>query len=266
LRGDLPALAKYNTVIDPHAIVAGALSPEGVRAVFEAHGDIFTVPAEKGDTRNITKTSDAAERDPAWSPDGKSIAYFSDESGEYQLVIQAQNGLEAPKIIDLGPSPSFFYSLQWSSDSKYILYTDKKLNIWFVSVDIGKPIKVDTDNYASFEISTINPTWSPDGKWIAYLKTLHNYLHAIYVYSIITRTAIQITDGMSDVENIGFDKSGKYLYFTASTDIGPSAARYDLSSLDRGTSNNVYLIVLSKDTVSPFTPESDDENKKHETT
>lgn len=263
LHGDLPALQPHLAVIDPHTILGAQISPTGARAVFEAHGDIFTVPAEKGDTRNLTNTSNAAERDPAWSPDGKSIAYFSDASGEYQLFIRAQNGLGTPKVIDLGPSPSFFYSPQWSPDSKRILYADKKLNTWYVDVDGGHPVKIDTDNYAGFGNNS-NATWSPDGKWVAYLKTLHNFLHAIYLYSLDTHKSTQITDGMSDVENIAFDRNGKYLYFTASTDIGPSAAGFDLSSLDRATTNSVYVIVLSKELPSPTPPESDDEKAKDE--
>ena len=258
LRGDLPALEPHVATIEAQEIRHAAISPTGARAVFEAHGDIFTVPQEKGDARNLTNTSSAAERDPAWSPDGKSIAYFSDASGEYQLFISPQNGIGAKKVIDLGPEPSFFYSPKWSPDSKRILYGDKKLNIWYVDVDGGHPVKIDTDNYEGFDASQ-SASWSPDGKWVVYLKTLHNFLHAVYLYSVDTHKATQITDGMSDVENTVFDRNGKYLYFTASTDIGPSAAGFDLSSLDRATTNNAYVVVLAKDLPSPLPPESDDE-------
>ena len=118
------------------------ISPTGARAVFEAHGEILTVPAEKGDVRNLTNTPGVAERDPAWSPDGKSIAYFSDESGEYALHIRDQNGLGAVKKIDLGKPPSFFYAPTWSPDSKKIAYNDKRLNLWYVDVDHPTPVKV----------------------------------------------------------------------------------------------------------------------------
>src|SRR6202034_700621 len=107
LDGDLPALVPHIAKISMDEIQNAAISPTGARAVFEAHGEIFTVPAEKGDVRNLTNTSNAAERDPAWSPDGKRVAYFSDASGEYQLFIREQNGMGTPKVIDLGPNPSF---------------------------------------------------------------------------------------------------------------------------------------------------------------
>ncbi len=258
LRGDLPALEPHVETIDAKEIRNAEISPTGARAVFEAHGEIFTVPQEKGDARNLTNTSSSAQSDPAWSPDGQTIAYFSDASGEYQLFIAPQNGIEAKKTIDLGPSPSFFYAPKWSPDSKRILYGDKKLNIWYVEVDGGHPVKIDTDNYEGFNAAQ-SASWSPDGKWVVYLKTLHNFLHAVYLYSVDTHKTTQITDGMSDVENTVFDRNGKYLYFTASTDIGPSAAGFDLSSLDRATTNNAYVVVLAKDVPSPLPPESDDE-------
>jgi tricorn protease len=263
LHGDLPALEPSLAVIDPHLILNAYISPTGARAAFEAHGDIFTVPAEKGDARNLTNTSNAAERDPAWSTDGKSIAYFSDASGEYQLYIRDQNGIAPPKVIDLGPEPSYFYSPRWSPDSKRILYSDKKLHLWYLDVDNPHPVLVDTENYEGFEFAG-SATWSPDGKWIAYLKTLHNFMHAVFLYSLDTQKTTQVTDGMSDVGSIAFDRNGKYLYFTASTNVGPSVAGFDLSSLDRAVSSNVYVVVLSKDLPSPLPPESDDEKARDE--
>jgi tricorn protease len=263
LHGDLPALEPALTVIDPHTILNAAISPTGQRAVFEAHGDIFTVPAEKGDARNLTDTSAAAERDPSWSPDGKSIAYFSDASGEYQLFLRDQDGIAKPKIIDLGPSPSFFYAPRWSQDSKRILYADKKLNLWYVDADSPHPVKVDTQEFEGFGFAG-NSVWSPDSKWIAYLKELPNHMNAVFLYSLDTQKSTQITDGMSDVGSVAFDRNGKYLYFTASTNIGPSVAGFDLSSLDHAVSSNAYVVVLSKDLPSPLPPESDDEKAKEE--
>ena len=170
-------------------------------------------PAEKGDTRNLTKTPGSAERDPAWSPDGKSVAYFSDASGEYQLYIRDQDGLQPPKVIDLGPDPSFFYSPRWSPDSKHIAFSDKHLRLWYVDAAGGKPVKIDTGLRGSFGPST-ELSWSPDSQWIAYRRDLENQLHAIFFYSLATHTSTQITDGMSDAAHPVFDPGGKYVYFT----------------------------------------------------
>jgi tricorn protease len=264
INGDLPNLRPHLAPIAANEIRNASLSPTGARAVFEAHGDIFTVPGEKGDTRNLTKTPGTAERDPAWSPDGKSVAYFSDSSGEYQLFIRSQDGLGAPKVIDLGPDPSYFYSPHWSPDSKYIAYVDKHIRLWYVDVAAGKPIKVDTAIRAGFIPTIGDVSWSPDSKWIAYSRDLDNQLQAIFFYSLETHMATQITDGMSDARHPVFDPNGKFIYFLASTDNGPSSAGIDLSSLDRATSSSPYVVVLKRYGTSPVPPQSDDEKDKDE--
>ncbi len=259
--GDLPELRPHLAHIPAREVQNMAVSPTGVRVVAEAHGEIFTVPVEKGDTRDLTRTPAAAERDPAWSPDGKSIAYFSDQSGEYQLFIRDQDGLQAPKVIDLGPDPSFFYSPKWSPDSKYIAYTDKHLRIWYVAVAGGRPVKIDTGLRGGFDQNS-EVNWSPDSQWIAYTRDLENQLHAVFFYSLASHKSTQITDGMSDAAHPVFDPSGKFVYFTASTNNGPSRAGIDLSSLDRASDNSPYVIVLAKYGISPVPPQSDEEAKK----
>ena len=116
-------------------IVNAHISPTGARAVFEARGEIFSVPVEKGDVRDLTNTSGVAERDPTWSPDGKQIAYFSDESGEYQLHLRPQNSLGTVTKIPLGDHPAFFYEPVWSADCKKIAYTDNRLNVWYLDLE-----------------------------------------------------------------------------------------------------------------------------------
>ncbi len=145
--GDFPQVRPHFVKVDPKRIQNFGISPSGARAVMEAWGEIFTVPSDKGDIRNLTRTPAVAERDPAWSPDGKQVAYFSDASGEYNLEIRDQSGLGEVKKINLGSPPSFFYSPVWSPDSKRITFSDKRLNLWYVELAKGMPVKVDTDYY-----------------------------------------------------------------------------------------------------------------------
>src|SRR5260370_5173705 len=206
--GDLPATrAHWEKVADK--IENAGISPTGARAVFEAHGGILPVPAEKGDVRNLTRAPSVADRDPAWSPDGKWIAYFSDESGEYALHLVDQSGLGAVKKISLGNPPSYFYGPTWSPDSKKIAFTDKRLNLWYVDIDKGTPTKVTTDLYYTFG-GSLSSAWSPDSKWLTYSRYLPNHIDALFVYSLENAKNSQLTDGMSDARDPVFDKGGKY--------------------------------------------------------
>jgi tricorn protease len=244
--------------------ISGAtISPTGARAMFEARGEIITVPAEKGNARNITRSPGVADRDPSWSPDGKWIAYFSDESGEYALHLRDQTGLGEVKKISLGNSPSYFYSPIWSPDSKKIAYTDKRLNLWYVDVDKGTPVKIDTNTYDN-PFRVMDPTWAPDSRWISYTKQLKNRLCTVYVYSLEAGKSDQVTDGLSDARFASFDKNGKYLYFTASTDAGPTSGWLDMSSFPHQITRSVYAVVLRKDLPSPLAPESDEEKVQEE--
>ncbi len=259
VNGDLQAVRPHFSKVEPKRIVNFGISPTGARAVFEAWGEIFTVPTDKGDIRNLTRSPAVADRDPAWSPDGKSIAYFSDESGEYELCIRGQDGLGEVRHINLGNPPSFFYGPTWSPDSKKIAYSDKRLNLWYVDLDNPRPKMVDTDYFGGFAASQFGQTWAPDSKWIAYTRQLPSGLHAVMVYSLDQGKAFQITDGMSDALYPAFDKNGKYLYFTASTNTALSTAGLDMSSDEHPVSRSAYVVVLSKDLPSPLAPESDEE-------
>lgn len=261
LTADLPEVRPHFQKIEPQAIRSADISPSGARAVFAARGEILTVPAEKGDIRDLTNTTDVVERDPAWSPDGKSIAYFSDESGEYALHIRDQSGLGEVRKFDLGKPATFYYAPVWSPDSKKIGYTDKRLNFWYLDLEKKTPVHIDSDYYTD-PAHAMQLTWSPDSRWIAYTRQLRNHLHAVFVYSIEQAKSYQLTDGMSDALYVAFDKEGKYLYFTASTDAALNTGWLDMTSLQRPVTRSVYVVVLKKDEPSPLAPESDEEKGK----
>jgi len=262
--GDLDAVRPHFAKVEPKRIQNFGISPTGARAVFEAWGEIFTIPTDKGDIRNLTHSPAVADRDPAWSPDGKSIAYFSDESGEYDLAIRDQNGVSPARHINLGSPPSFFYTPTWSPDSKRIAYTDKRLQLWYLDLDNPAPKLVDSDYFGGFGTTQMSQNWSPDNKWIAYTKQLPSGLHAVFFYSLDQGKSFQITDGMSDAIDPVFDKDGKYLFFMASTNTALSTAGLDMSSDEHRVTRAVYVVVLSKDEKSPIAPESDEEKSSEE--
>jgi len=254
--GDLPwARPQFKKVSS--MIRNARLSPGGNRAAFEARGEIFTVPAAKGDFRNLTQSSGAHDRDPAWSPDGSQLAWLSDASGEYQLMLGEPMGLTAARAIPL-PSTAFYSDPTWSPDGSKILIQDNHRNLWIVETASGTASKIDTDEYPDpsrdFEAS-----WSPDSQWITYSKNLANRLRAIFIYSLAGKQAHQVTDGMADSISPTFDAGGKYLYFLSSTDFGPSTSWLEMSSLDRPVRRAVYLAVLNPSDPSPLLPESDEE-------
>jgi tricorn protease len=243
-------------------IRSAALSPSGVRAVFEARGDVFTVPAEKGDYRNLTQSSGAHDTDPVWSPDGSQIAWFSDASGEYQLMLGDPTGVAKPREMAL-PSAAFFSALAWSPDGKQLLFQDNHLNLWTLEVASGKATRVDTDAYFDPPHQP-DAVWSPDSKWIAYSKVLDSHMRAVFVYSLAESKAFQLTDGLSDAISPAFDTGGKYLFFLASTDYGPRSGWLEMSSLDRPVRRAIYITVLSATEPSPLLPETGDEQHREE--
>lgn len=238
------------------------LSPTGKRAVFEVRGEIITVPKEDGTWRNLTESSGSAERFPVWSPDGSKVAWFSDRSGEYTLMISDQFGAEEPRSITL-PNPTFYFEPDWSPDGMYISYTDTDYNLWYVNTENGKAIKVDTDGYAHPN-RTMNPQWSPDSKWIAYVKLLENQFKAVHAHNVESGETVMITDGMSDAITPVWDESGKYLYFLASTDFGLNTGWLDMSSYNMPVNRALYMAVLSDSDPSPLLPESDEEESGSE--
>jgi tricorn protease len=234
-----------------------ALSPTGKRVAVEARGEIFTIPAEKGDVRNLTNSSGSAERDPAWSPDGKYVSYFSDKSGEYKLVIEAQDGLTPPREITL-QHPTHYYTPSWSPDSKKIVFSDTNLHVWVLDVASGEAKIVGNDPWM-VPARTLNPVWSPDSKWVAYSSRLRSMYHAIFVSNVETGETKQITDGLADAVWPAWDASGKYLWFLASTDFGLRSQWLDMTSYDHNENFGLYFAVLKKTDPTPLLPESDED-------
>jgi tricorn protease len=234
-----------------------SLSPTGKRVLAEARGEIFTIPEAKGDVRNITNSSGSAERQPAWSPDGKWISYFSDKSGEYKLVIESQDGVGTPREIAFQKS-QFYYSPAWSPDSKKLLYTDTNLNVWVMDVATGQAKIVGNDPWMVPE-RTLAPSWSPDSKWVAFASRLNTLYRTIVVANVDTGEKRQVTDGLADAMYPVWDASGKYLWFLASTDFGLASQWLDMTSYGREETFALYLAVLNKSDASPLLPESDED-------
>ena len=256
VRGDFPWMRpRFEKVSD--GIRSARLSPTGARAVVEARGEIFTVPAEKGDARNLSDSPAVHDRSPAWSPDGKKIAWFSDASGEYRLMISDQTGLNGTDSVPV-TEDSFFYGPVWSPDSKCVLFADNHLDLWSMEVDKGEPEKVDHELFGP-PPANFDAVWSPDSKWIAYARRLPNKMSAIFMHSAKDGKSHQITDGLSDAISPAFDAGGKYLYFLASTNYALNVGWLDMTSYDRDITRGLYLAVLNKDEPSPFLPESDEE-------
>jgi len=240
-------------------IRGAALSPSGARAAFEFRGEIVTVPAEKGDPRNLTNTAAVHERAPAWSPDGKEIAYVSDESGENELVVRAQDGRGAPKRIKV-PGAGFYDDLVFSPDSRKIVLTDNSLTLWIVDLASGASKKIASERlYAPSRQRALRGSWSPDSRWVAYTLSGPTYIRTAFVYSVDEDTSYALTDGLSDVSDPVFDRGGKFLYFLASTDAGPQRNWFSLQNTDARTTNAIYVATLKKGTPSPLAKESDEE-------
>lgn len=252
----MPKWAGVGTMLQ-HA----AISPTGVRAAFEGRGEIISVPAKKGDARNVTRTVGATERFPTWSPDGQTLAYFSDAGGANHLELRGQTGMGAARIIKLGDDDSYYYTPVYSPDGSRIAFESSRNEIWMVEVATGKLTKVDTERLAGFDAGGMPLSWSPDSRWLTYSRSTNNRLNAVFVYDVGRGVFTQVTDGMSDARSPAFDAGGKYLWFVASTDAGP-ATDFSMTTYDHPITRTLYAIVLPDDIPSPLAPESDEEKAK----
>jgi tricorn protease len=239
-------------------IIDFSLSPSAKRALFSARGEVFTVPEEKGEVRNVTQTPTIREIYSAWSPDGKWIAYLSDRTGEYELYIRAQDGSGEEKCITTDGN-CYRFPPVWSPDSEKLLYSDKKLRLYYVDIDRREPVLID-----KAEVSEIHDyAWSSDSKWVTYSKNNPAYFASVYLYSLDKKKVNQITGDLTDDFSPVFDPEGKYLYFVSARSFYPTFSDFEHTYVYRNT-RNIYVITLQADSLSPFAPESDEEKGKED--
>jgi tricorn protease len=256
VRGDFPwAQARWMDV--GRNISSASLSPTGLRAVMEARGEIFTVPVEHGDVRNLTRSAGAADRAPVWSPDGASIAWFSDDGSGYVLKIAPQDGLGAARTVSIGES-RMAWTPAWSPDSRMIAFVDDRARVRVVDVASGRIRTADVDGSASTR-AAMGLTWSPDSRWLAYSKSFPNQLRRIMLWPADGGTPRAVTDAMADARSPAWDRDGRHMYFLASTDVSLAAGWANTSATQARPTYGAYVLVLRGDGASPFPPRSDEE-------
>jgi tricorn protease len=260
--GDFPwAETKWEDVTNSSQ--SASLSPNGKRAIMQSRGDIFTVPVEFGDSRNITETSGTADRRPIWSPKGDKIAWFSDADRKgYALMLSEQDGLSEPEVISIGES-KLGWNPTWSPDGKYIAFVDDDVRLRFVNLE-NKKIKTIDIGGNNLERGSIELKWSPDSNWIAYEKSGSNNFRQLYIYSLEKDTTQAITDPFADSFSPAWDLNQKQLYFLASTDVALRSGWANTSSMTADPMYSAYVINLDSNDDSPFKPKSDEEEIKKE--
>lgn len=244
-----------NGLVKVHESIAGGdLAPDGSRAVFSARGDLFTVPAKNGITRNLTTSSGVHDRSPAWSPDGKTIAYISDASGSDEIWSVAQDGTSAAVQLTSGGG-TYKFDLSWSPDSKFILFSDRAMRLNLLNV-ATKAITM-VDQAQSWDIR--NFSWSPDSKWIAYARAEHLTNGRVMLYSVDQKKAWPVTDTWYNSGSPTFSSDGNYLFFISGRDFNPIYSQTEWNHAYTDMSR-IYFVTLSKDTPSPFAPKHDEVN------
>jgi tricorn protease len=251
LPGDLDSARKH-WVNTSKLITSVDISPDGKRAVFSARGDVYTVPAKDGATRNLTQTPGIREDQVAWSPDGKWVAYVSDRTGEEEIYLAPQDGMGKEVRVT---SDGSMHRLQpvWSPDGKKLLYADKSLRLFYIDIEEKKPVQIDQGKYA--DLTDYN--WSPDSKWAVYAKQAENGNPVIYLYSLADQKITPVTTDFNGSFNPVFDPDGKYLYFLSARDYNEVLGVFDLEFANP-KAIRVYAVTLRADATSPFAPQSDE--------
>jgi len=257
------ATLKPRMVNVENLLVSADISPSGKRAVLEARGELFTVPKEHGVVRNLTRSSGVAERSPAWSPDGKEVAYWSDRSGEYELTVRPADGSgKEETLTKLGPG--FRYGMHWSPDSKKLAFIDQAMRIWVHDRDKGKTKQVDQALYFMHgNLSGFSVSWSADSRWMAYHRDLDTRLRALFLYDSTDGETHQVTQGFYDDSNPYFDPDGKFLYLLTGRSWNPVYSDVDTTWVYNNMTG-VAAIPLRKDVASPLAPRNDEEEVEKE--
>jgi tricorn protease len=232
------------------------ISPDGNRAVIEARGEIFSLPAEEGYIQNLTRSSGVAERYPAWSPDGKHIAYWSDRSGEYELTVRDLTmGSVETKLTSMGPG--FRYNIFWSPDSKKLVFVDQTMTFRMYDMVTKTIDKVDQDPFL-YEggLRGWAPSWSADSRWLAYEKSMENRNGSVWIYDTKTKTRHQATSGFYSDRNPTFDPEGKYLYLLTNRSFSPVYSDFD-NSWSYPNATKLAAITLTKEADSPLATKND---------
>jgi len=240
------------------SISDASLSPTGKRIVAEARGEIFTIPVENGDARNLTRSSAAADRRPIWSPDGRQIAWFSDKDGEgYAMYITDQDGREEPRKISIGES-KLPWEPVWSPDGKMIAYADNAVRVKVLEVATGNISNVDIGG-TNLDRGNMGFTWSPDSKWLAYSKTAANNFRGIMLWSTESKKIMPLSNPMADAISPVWDLNNRYLYFLASTDVALGSGWANTSSQQAKPTFAAYVTLLRNDEPNPFPLKTDEE-------
>ncbi|MDD8017686.1 MAG: PDZ domain-containing protein [Bacteroidota bacterium] len=234
------------------------ISPDGNRALFGARGELFTVPAKYGNTRNLTNTSGVHERNSKWSPDGKWISYISDATGEDEIYIQSQDGLGEPIQLTKN-SDNYKYQPVWSPDSKKIMWSDRKQRLLYVDVESKNVTQVAESKIWEYT----DYVWSPDSKWIAYTSPEDDRQNVIKIYSVEGKQTVEATEGWYDSNTPAFSSDGKFLFFVSARSFAPTYGQTEFNHIYQDMSK-IYFVALAKDTKSPFEPKSDEVKLKDE--
>jgi len=232
-------------------------APDLEQVALEYRGEIVTVPAKKGaPIRNLTQSTSANDRSPAWSPSGSKIAWFSDESGDYALYVTDRNGSGKPRRIAIDGGSGFYRDLKWSPDEKRVSFLDNAYSLYVLELESGRATRIAENDYFG-HTPFISHNWSPDSQWLAYTQNSNGLIQVVYVYSPAQKKSTRITDGLTEVSEPVFDRNGRYLYVIASDQAGPVKDWFSLASLDLTFTHSLYAIVLRKGDASPLPREGD---------